>query len=150
MGSPHHVIYRGPIKDEPETVSDKTVAGAYLPGILVTESATAFTVATAADIEKELLILSNRRFLGQDVDTAYTSGDTGVCYRPRPNEIYQARLAAATYALGDKLTIGASGYLTKTSTSQRVLATFQGVAGTFAAGDSADVRIANSFNTAAA
>ena len=113
-----NVIYRGPIKDEPETVSDKTVAGAYLPGILVTESATALTVATASDIEDELLVLSNRQFYDQDVATAYASGDTGVAYRPRPGEIYQVRLAAATYAKGDTLTIGASGYLTKTSTSE--------------------------------
>ena len=106
-----NVIYRGPIKDEPETVSDKTVAGAYLPGILVTESATALTVATGSNIEDDLCILSNRRFFGQDVATAYASGDTGVAYRPRPGEVYQVRLAGATYAKGDGLTVGASGYL---------------------------------------
>lgn len=145
-----NVIYRGPIQNEPETVSDKTVAGAYLPGIMVTESATAFTVATAADIEKDLLILSNRRFYGQDLATVYASGDTGVAYRPRPGEVYQARLAAATYAKGDKLTIGASGYLTKTSTAERVIAFFDDTPGAFSAGDLADVRIANSFLTAAA
>ena len=106
-----NVIYRGPIKDEPETVSDKTVAGAYLPGILVTESASALTVATGANIEDDLLVLSNRRFYGQDVATAYASGDTGVAYRPRPGEIYQVRVAATTYAKSDPLTVGASGYL---------------------------------------
>lgn len=145
-----NVIYRGPIKDEPETVSHLTVAGAYLPGILVTASATALTVATASDIESELLILSNRRFYNQDLATAYVSGDTGVAYRPRPGEVYQVRLAAATYAVGDNLTIGASGYLTKAGASERVLATYQGVAGAVSAGALADVRIANSFNTAAA
>ncbi|WP_300440356.1 hypothetical protein [uncultured Mameliella sp.] len=144
-----NVIYRGPIKDEPETVSDKTVAGAYLPGILVTESATALTVATASDIEDELLVLSNRQFYDQDVATAYASGDTGVAYRPRPGEIYQVRLAAATYAKGDTLTIGASGYLTKTSTSERVIAVFDDTPGAFSAGDLADVRISTGFLTAA-
>lgn len=140
-----NVIYRGPIKDEPETVSDKTVAGAYLPGVMVTESATAFTVATASDKEADLLILSNRRFYGQDVATAYASGDTGVAYRPRPGEVYQVRLAAATYAKGDALTAGASGYLTKAASGDRVLAYFEDEPGAVSAGDLADVRIANSF-----
>lgn len=144
-----NVIYRGPIKDEPETVSDKKVAGAYLPGILVTESATQLTVATGSNIEDDLLILSNRRFFGQDVATAYASGDTGVAYRPRPGEIYQVRLAGATYAKGDTLTVGASGYLEATSTAERVVAFFEGTAGAVTAGALADVRIANSFNTAA-
>lgn len=145
-----NVIYRGPIKDEPETVSDKTVAGAYLPGILVTESATAFTVATAANMEDDLLVLSNRRFYDQDVATAYASGDTGVAYRPRPGEIYQVRLAAATYAKGDTLTVGASGYLEATSTSERVMAYFEDAPGAYTAGALADVRIANGFLTASA
>ena len=143
-----NVIYRGPIKDEPETVSDKTVAGAYLPGILVTESASALTIATGADIEKDLLILSNRRFYDQDVATAYASGDTGVAYRPRPGEMYQVRLAGATYAKGAPLTVGASGYLEATATGERVIAFFEGAPGAVTAGALADVRIANSFNVA--
>lgn len=143
-----NVIYRGPIKDEPETVSDKTVAGAYLPGILVTESATALTVATGSNIEDDLCILSNRRFFGQDVATAYASGDTGVAYRPRPGEVYQVRLAGATYAKGDGLTVGASGYLEAAASGERVLAFFEGTAGAVTAGTLNDVRIANSFNLA--
>ncbi|MAN65356.1 hypothetical protein [uncultured Hyphomonas sp.] len=144
-----NVIYRGPIKDEPETVSDKTVAGAYLPGILVTESASALTVATGANIEDDLLVLSNRRFYGQDVATAYASGDTGVAYRPRPGEIYQVRVAATTYAKSDPLTVGASGYLEDAAAGERVLAFFEDTPGAYSAGDLADVRIANSFNIAA-
>lgn len=143
-----NVIYRGPIKDEPETVSDKTVAGAYLPGILVTESATALTVATGSNIEDDLLILSNRRFYDQDVATAYASGDTGVAYRPRSGEIYQVRMAATTYAKGDPLTVGASGYLEDAASGERVLAYFEDTPGAYSAGDLADVRIANSFNLA--
>lgn len=145
-----NVIYRGPIQSEPQTVSDKTVAGAYLPGILVTESATEMTVATATDIEADLLVLSNRRFYDQGVTTAYAAGETGVAYRPQPGEVYQVRLAAATYAKGDKLTVGASGYLTKTGLSERVVATFDDTPGALTAGALADVRIANSFMTASA
>ena len=144
-----NVIYRSPIKDEPETVSDKTVAGAYLPGILVTESASALTVATGANIEDDLLVLSNRRFYGQDVATAYASGDTGVAYRPRPGEIYQVRVAGTTYAKSDPLTVGASGYLEDAAAGERVLAFFEDTPGAYSAGDLADVRIANSFNIAA-
>lgn len=145
-----NVIFRGPIEGpQPETVN-LPVAGAYLPGILVTASATALTVATAANIEDELLILSNLEFKDQTLADAYTSGDTGVAYRPNPGQVFQARLANATYAKGDKLTIGASGYLTKTSTSERVIAYFDDTPGAYTAGALADVRIANSFLTAAA
>jgi hypothetical protein len=144
-----NVIYRGPIKDQPETVSNKTVAGAYLPGIIVTEGASALTVATGSDMETDLLILSNADFAGQDVATAYTSGDTGVAYRPRPGELYQVRLAGATYAAKATLTVGASGYLEATSTAEKVVAYFEGTAGAITAGTLNDVRIANSFLTAA-
>jgi hypothetical protein len=127
-----------------------TVADAYLPGTLVTEDGAEFTLATSSEIEAELLILSNRQFYDHDIATAYASGDTGVAYRPKPGEVYQVRLAAATYAKGDTLTIGAGGRLRKTSTDERVLAFFDGVAGEFSVGDLADVRIANSFLTASA
>jgi len=143
-----NVIYRGPIKDEPETVSNMTVAGAYEPGILVTDDGSEMTVATASEIEKDMLILGNRRFYDQGVADAYESGDTGVAYRPRPGEIYQVRVAAATYAKGETLTVGANGYLTKTGTSERVLAYFEDTGAAYSAGDLADVRIANSFITA--
>ena len=141
-------LFRGPIAREPETVSDKTVAGAYLPGLLMTESATAFTLATGSNIEDDLVLLGNRRFMGQDLATAYASGDTGVAYRPQPGEIYQVRLAAATYAKGDPLTVGASGYLEAAAAGERVMAFFEGTAGAVTAGALEDVRIANSFNRA--
>ena len=144
-----NTIFRGPINREPETLN-LPVAGAYLPGIMVTEDGSDFTVATASDIEAELLVLGNMRFKDQDAATAYTSGDTGIAYHPQPGEVYQVRLAAATYAKGDTLTIGASGYLTKTGNSERVIAVFDDTPGAFSAGALADVRIANSFNTAAA
>jgi hypothetical protein len=145
-----NVIYRGPIKDQAETVSDKTVAGAYLPGVLVTEGASALTIASASSLTDDLLILSNADYAGQDVATAYTSGDSGVAYRPRPGEVYQVRLAGATYAAKAPLTVGASGYLEATSTSERVIAYFEGTAGAITAGTLNDVRIANTFMTAAA
>lgn len=144
-----NVIYRGPIKDEPETVSNKTVAGAYKPGVLVTESASALTVATASDMQEQLLVLSNQRYKDQDVETAYTSGDTGVAYRPRPGEIYQVRMANATYALGAPLTIGANGYLTAVGDEEVIYAFYEGTVGAVTAGTLEDVRWANMTTTPA-
>lgn len=142
-----NVIYRGPIKDEPET-ANQLVAGAYLPGVLCTTDGTTLTIAGAADIEANLLLLSNRRFYDQDVATAYASGDTAVAYRPRPGEVYQVRVAATTYAKGDPLTVGASGYMEDAATGERVLAFFEDTGAAYSAGDLADVRIANGFNLA--
>jgi hypothetical protein len=136
-----NVIFRGPVGGQPESLSTRTVAGAYLPGILCTDSGTVLTVAAAADIDKDLVILANRDFAGQDVATAYASGDTAVAYRPVPGEKYQVRLAAATYAVGAQLTVGASGYLEAAASGERVLAYFDDTAGAFAAGALADVRI---------
>jgi len=144
-----NVIYRGPIKDQAETVN-KPIVGTPLPGIMVVEAAATLTTAVAADMAKDLLVLSNAEFAGQDVATAYVAGNTAVAYRPRPGEIYQVRLAGATYAYNDPLTVGASGYLEATSTAEKVVAYFQGTAGAISAGVLTDVRIANSFLTAAA
>lgn len=142
-----NTIYRGPVANEPETLN-LPVAGAYSPGICVTEDGSNLTVATAADMEAELLVLSNVRFSDQTVADAYASGDTGIAYRPKPGEVFQCRVAAATYAKGDPLTIGASGYLTAAATTNMVFAYFDGVAGAKSAGDLVDVRWANQFKLA--
>lgn len=150
-----NVIYRGPIERQPRTLSDRTVAGAYLPGILVTDSGSALTVATASDMGEQVYILGVRDFYGQGQDvttaptaTAYASGDTGVAYDPQPGDVFQVRLANATYAKGDKLTLAASGYLTKAVDSPAgnvVVAYFDDTAGAYAAGALADVVWANAF-----
>lgn len=142
-------IFRGPVGRNPDTIN-LPVAGGYEPGVLVVEDGSNLTLATASNIEDELLVLTNVDFVGQGIDTAYTSGDTGVAYRPQTEDVYQVRLAAATYAKGDKLTIGASGYLTAAGTSERVVAFFDGTPGAKSAGALDDVRIANSFLTASA
>ena len=141
------VIYRGPIANEPQTVN-LPVAGAYLPGVMVTSDGSTLTEAIAADIEGDLHLLSNSRFVGQDIETAYASGDTGVAYKPKAGEQYQVRLAADNYAANDLLTVGASGYLEKAGSGERVLAFFKGSAGAIAAGALTDVEFANSFNLA--
>lgn len=150
-----NVIFRGPIERQPRTLSDRTVAGAYNPGVLVTDDGSELTVATAADMGERVYVLGVRDFYGQGQDastapaaTAYASGDTGVAYDPRPGDIFQCRVASATYAKGDKLTLAASGYLTKAVDSPAgdvVVAYFDDTAGAYSAGDLADVEWANAF-----
>lgn len=145
-----NVIYRGPAGRTPIGNEARVTAGAYLPGILCTDDGSTLTVATGSNMEAELVLLGNRDFAGQDLATAYASGDTAVSYFPQPGEVWQVRLAAATYAVGAALTVGDSGYLEATSTSERVMAYFQDTAGAYSAGALADVRIANGFLTASA
>lgn len=138
-----NVIYRGPVTSgwQPRTVSDKTVAGAYLPGTFVEEAASTLVQLTTA-VAKLPMILSNMEFKDQDIDTAYASGDTGIAYHLEPGQIYQARLAAATYAKDAPLTIGASGRLTAATAGTVVVAFFSDTPGAYSAGDLADVIIA--------
>lgn len=146
-----NVIYRGPVTSgwQPRTVSDKTVAGAYLPGTFVEEAASTLVQLTTA-LAKLPMILSNMEFKDQDIDTAYASGDTGVAYHLEPGQVYQARLAAATYAKDAPLTIGASGRLTAATAATPVVAFFSDIPGAYSAGDLADVVIANTYTVPAA
>ena len=146
-----NVIYRGPVTSgwQPRTVSDKTVAGAYLPGTFVEEAASTLVQLTTA-LAKLPMILSNMEFKDQDIDTAYASGDTGVAYHLEPGQVYQARLAAATYAKDAPLTIGAAGRLTAATAATPVVAFFSDVPGAYAAGALADVVIANTYTVPAA
>lgn len=135
-------IYRGPVTSghEPRTVS-KPVTGALLPGSFVEETATALAQITTA-LGKLPLILSNLEFKDQDVATAYASGDTGIAYHLEPGQVYQARMAAATYAKDAPLTVGASGRLTAATAGTVVIAFFSDTPGAYTAGDLADVVIA--------
>lgn len=138
-----NVIYRGPVDRQPHTVN-KEVGGAYLPGTFVEDTGSALSQITTA-LAKRPLILSNAEFIGQDIATAYTSGDTGVAYELEPGQVYQARLAAATYAKGAPLTIAASGRLAAATAGTRVVAHFDDTPGAFTAGQLADVVIADGY-----
>lgn len=140
-------IYRGPQDRQPKTVSDKTVAGAYLPGTFVTEGASTLTQATTA--AGLLRLLASRDFYSagamdatDPLLTAYASGDTGVAFRIEPGQEYQAAVAAATYTFGQELTVGASGRLVAAATGNTVVA-FAKEAGTKTAGSLLDVEIAH-------
>ena len=143
-----NVIYRGSTQVQPETVN-LPVTSAALPGSIVVVVGETVVVAVAADVEKNLLVLSNNEFIGQAVSTAYVANETATAYQTKPGDKFQARMAAATYAVGDLLSIGASGRLEAAVSGEVVIARFTGTAGAIGAGVLADVTIANSFVMAA-
>jgi acyl CoA:acetate/3-ketoacid CoA transferase alpha subunit len=135
-------IYRGPL-NKPFTSRNLPVAGAYLPGILVITSGAALTMAVAADMTKRLLVLANVDFAAQDVNTAYTNGDTGIAIELNPNDQVQCRFAAGTYAYGAALTVGALGRVIAAATGDTIIGYYDQTGATLAAGDLGDVIIAN-------
>lgn len=142
-------IYRGPADRQPKTVSDKTVAGAYLPGTFVTEGASALTQATA--FAAGLRLLSDRDFYStgaldanDPLKVAYASGDTGVAYVLEVGQTYQAAAAAATYTFMQELAVGASGRLAAAVTGNVVVG-FSKSAGAKSAGDLIDFEVANHY-----
>ena len=137
-------IFRGSAE---KTVSNKTVAGAYLPGTFVTEGATTLTQATAP--AGLLRVLANRDWysIGEmtatdPLLTAYASGDTADAYAIEPGYVFQVAAAAGTYTFGQELTIGAGGRVTDAASTNLVIG-FAKTAGTVAAGALIDVEIAN-------
>lgn len=142
-------IYRGPQDRQPKTVSDKTVAGAYLPGTFVTEGTATLTQATA--FGPNVRLLGNRDFYSEGAFTAtdplltaYASGDTGVAYKLEPGQDYQAAVAAATYTWGQELTIAAAGRLAAAATGNVVVG-YARSAGAKSAGDLIDFEVANHY-----
>lgn len=137
-------IFRGSAE---KTVSNKTVAGAYLPGTFVTEGASTLTQATAP--AGLLRILANPDWYSDGsltatdpLLTAYASGDTADAYAIEPGHIFQVAAAAATYTYGQELTIGAGGRVTAAASTNIVIG-FARTAGAKSAGDLIVVEIAN-------
>lgn len=140
-------IFRGPAQRQAITVSDKTVAGAYLPGTFVTEGASTLTQATAPG--PNLRLLSDRDYFSDGalnatdpLKTAYASGDTGQAYMLEPGQVYQGAVAAATYTWGQELTVGAAGRLVAAATGNIVVGFARG-SGAKSAGDLMDFEVAN-------
>ena len=136
-----NLLYRGPVDDRPPTIT-ATIVGALLPGVLVKKTSTgSLTIAGSGDSDEDLYLLGQREWFEQGLQTAYKTGDSGVAWVLRPTLVYQCRLAAATYAVGDELTVGASGYLTKTvSTGEIVRAIYDGRAEAKTAGQMDDIQ----------
>lgn len=130
-------IFRGPVERQARTVT-RNVAGAYLPGTLVEDDGTELTELTTA-LSKRPLVLNASDFAGQALSDAYVSGATAVAYEPQANDVFQCRMAAATYSVNDPLTIGASGQLEAAAAGGVVVAFFSDTAGAVAAGELMDV-----------
>jgi hypothetical protein len=145
-------IYRGPADRQPKTVTDKTVAGAYLPGTFVVESASALTQVTAPGPMVRLLSNRDSYDVGQLTATdpmllAYASGDTGMAYVLEPGQEYQGAVAAATYTYGQELTISTAGRLAAAS-SGNIVVGFANEAGAKSAGALIDWEVANFYTKA--
>lgn len=144
--------YLAPVDRTPHTVTDKTVAGAYLPCTFVTEGASTLTQATAFAAGLRLLI--NRDWYSTDhfastnpLLTAYASGDTGVAAVLEPGQRYLVAAAAATYTFGQELTVGAAGRAAGAASTNTVVG-FCRTAVTASAGDLIEVEIANFYTKA--
>lgn len=145
LTSKYNRIIRDAQHEDVRTIS-LPVTGALLPGTFVTASATALAQATTG--AGRLFLLGNRDFYDQDSLQAYTSGETGIAYRLRPDMEVCAAVAAATYTQGQELSVGAAGRLVAATTGNVVVAFFDdraksGVAQS--AGALCDVVIANSY-----
>jgi hypothetical protein len=141
--------YLAPVDRTPHTVSDKTVAGGYLPCTFVTEGASTLTQATAFAAMLRLLI--NRDFFTESANfftatnpllVAYASGDSGVAAVLEPGQRYLIAAAAATYTFGQELAVGAAGRVAAAASTNTVVG-FCRTAGAASAGDLIEVEIAN-------
>lgn len=148
-------VYRGPTDRQPIAISDKTVAGAYLPCTFVTEGPS--TLTQAAAFAANLRLLGNRDFFSpvssfftstDPLLTAYASGDTGVAFVLEPGQTYQAAVAAATYTFGQELTVAASGRLAAASSGNTVVGFFRSTGAAKSAGDLVDFEVANFYTKA--
>lgn len=137
-----NTVYRGPADTQPHTIT-ALVNGALLPATFVTYNGTQFSQATGG--EGRLFVLGALDFYTQTIDTAYTTGDTGVAYRLAPEQNYTAAMAAATYTFGQELTVAAAGRLAAATAGDVVVAFYDQAGATLTAGTLADVVIANSY-----
>lgn len=145
-------IFRGGSNvPRPRTITDKTVAGAYLPGTAIFIGATQFTQATAASGGR-LAILGDRDYYGLSSNafsqtsplyTAYMQGESGVAYLPKPDDEFTVAMGAGTYTFGHELTVGAAGRFVAAASGDIVVAHLDQPGMGMLAGLLADVVIAN-------
>lgn len=143
--------YRGPADRQYKTVSDKTVAGAYLPCTFVTEGASALTAATA--FAPMLRLLIDRDYFGTSAQaftatdpllTAYASGDSGIAAVMEPGQTWQVAMAAATYTFGQEVVVAAAGRAAGAA-SAGIVVGFCKFAGAKSAGDLGDIELCSPY-----
>ena len=135
----------------PRTITDKTVAGAYLPGTAIFVGVTQLTQATSASGGR-LAILGDRDYYGLGVNAfnqsdplyiAYAQGESGVAYLPKPDDEFAVAMGAGTYVSGHELTVGAAGRFVAAASGDIVVAHLDSPGMGMFAGLLADVVIAN-------
>lgn len=139
-----NVIWRGPVHlAQPDSRTLKTGAS-ILPGLAVTVTAGVFQLASTSKVD--FFIMHNRAYIGETVDTAVPSGETGEAFKPVPQYEFNVRFAAATYAPGAVLSI-AAGQFKAAATGEVAVAVFDEAASrAIGANGLGDVRIlANSY-----
>lgn len=148
---PGNRVFRGPADRQPKTITNRTLAAALLPGTAVSILAATLAQATSP-AGTRVAVLGERDFYHGDpfnntspLLTAYASGDNGVAYLPEPQHEYTMAMAAATYTMGQELTIAAGGRLAAAATGNIVVAHYDDPTrlGALSAGALADVVWAN-------
>lgn len=139
-----NVIWRGPVHlAQPDSRTAKTGAS-ILPGLAVVLTAGVFQLAATSKVD--FFIMHNRAYIGETVDTAIPSGETGEAFKPADQYEFNVRFAAATYAPGAVLSI-ASGQFKAAVAGEVAVAVFDEAASrAIAANGLGDIRIlANSY-----
>ena len=139
-----NVIWRGPVHlAQPNSVTAKTGAS-ILPGLAVTRTAGVFQLAATS--KTDFFIMHNRAYIGETIDTAVPSGETGEAFKPVPQYEFNVRMAAATYTPGQVLSVVAGQFKAAVTGEVAVAAFDEAASRAVGANAFGDVRIlANSY-----
>ena len=139
-----NVIWRGPVHlAQPESRTAKTGAS-ILPGLAVVLTAGVFQLAATS--KTDFFIMHNRAYIGETIDTAIPSGETGEAFKPVPQYEFNVRMAAATYTPGQVLSVVAGQFKAAVTGEVAVAAFDEAASRAVGANAFGDVRIlANSY-----
>jgi hypothetical protein len=139
----------------PRTITDKVMAAALLPGTAIFIGGAQLTQATSASGGRFAILGDRDYYSSQGVNstldplmTPYNVGESGVAYLPKLDEEFAVAMAAGTYTSGQELTVGAAGRFVAAASGDIVVAHFDQPGKTVAAGELADVVIANAYRKA--
>lgn len=139
-----NVIWRGPVHlAQPDSRTAKTGAS-ILPGLAVVLTAGVFQLAATS--KTDFFIMHNRAYIGETIDTAVPSGETGEAFKPVPQYEFNVRMAAATYTPGQVLSVVAGQFKAAVTGEVAVAAFDEAASRAVGANAFGDVRIlANSY-----
>ena len=117
-----NVIYQGTKQDK--ATESLPVATALTPGIFVSIVGGEFV--GNADGKARLLALSNRQFIDDDIETAYSAGETAIAWEVEANDPFQMRAVTGNYTDQQELMLSAGGLLTAATAGNVVVAHVDG------------------------